>query len=452
MKCAPAWSEKSAAARTLRRHEAATHVAFDTRARIGTMRNMGERLPLFRSFWMTGFDGADHMSVAGPPQDAKRPPRGSAAVQPQARWEHISHVAALDAADASQYRRRVEADYHAVRDAGIACVRESIDWRRVSRGDRFDFSTVAVRAECARRAGLQIAWTLCNGGAPDGIDMRSGAFVDRFAIFARAAARMIGQSKGVGAPVYMPVNEIAFQSWALAETGLFHEQRSELRNRGHELLRQLVRAALAACDAILEVVPQARFVHVEPIVSTRLSGSDARIGGDSQFEVWDMLSGRLEPELGGHPRYLDVVGVHHHHSIPSWRGAAPGGAIAADVSRFMLHQLLADIHARYGRPIVVCETNHESAARAAWLRELGDEIGEALLQGIPVQGACLCRAVARPTWEDPRYWRGRRLWDVLLQPADDAPRASDSAYGRALRDVQARIGPLLADRHRERAP
>ena len=309
------------------------HVALDTRARIGTMQDMDERMPLFRSFWMTGFDGADHMSGA----------------------------ASLDAADASQYRRRVDADYRAVRDAGIACVRESIDWRRVSRGERLDFSTVTVRAECAR-------------------------------------------------------------------------------------------AALAACDAILEVVPHARFVHVEPIVSARSSGSDARIGGDSQFEVWDMLSGRLEPELGGRPRYLDVIGVHHHHSIPSRRGAAPGGAIAADRSRFMLHQLLSDIHARYGRPIVVCETNHESAVRAAWLREFGDEIGEALLQGIPVQGACLCRAVARPTWEDPRYWRGRRLRDVLLQPADDAPRASGSAYGRAPRDVQARIGPLLADRHREGAP
>jgi len=35
------------------------HVALDTRARIGTMKNMGERLPLFRSFRMTGFDGEE---------------------------------------------------------------------------------------------------------------------------------------------------------------------------------------------------------------------------------------------------------------------------------------------------------------------------------------------------------------------------------------------------------
>jgi hypothetical protein len=35
----------------------------------------------------------------------------------------------------------------------------------------------------------------------------------------------------------------------------------------------------------------------------------------SQFEAWDMLSGRVaEPELGGHPKYLDIVGVNYYHS------------------------------------------------------------------------------------------------------------------------------------------
>jgi hypothetical protein len=68
----------------------------------------------------------------------------------------------------------------------------------------------------------------------------------------------------------------------------------------------------------------------------------------------------------------------------------------------------------------------------------------ALEHGVPVLGACLCRAVERPAWEDPRYWRGRRLWDVLLHPGDDAPRVPDSAYEQALRDLRARIDPLLA--------
>ena len=382
-----------------------------------------ERLPPFRSFWMTAFDSADHA-------------RGL-----------------REALDLLQYRRRVEADYRAVRDAGIACVRESIDWRRAARDDRFDFTTVALRAECARRVDLQIVWTLCNAGAPEGIDVCSGAFVDRFRAFAKAAARVTTQSSDAAPPVYVPIDEISFQSFAIAETGLFGEQRRELHLRGRDVMRQLVRATLAACDAILEVEPRARFLHTEPVVNAPRAGTEDSRERNRQFDVWDMLAGRLDRELGGHPRYLDIAGIHHHYIDPRWRGAAaPDGTIAGDATRFALHRLLEEVHARYGRPLVVCETNHVSAVRATWLRELGDEIGEALMRGIPVLGACLCRAVERPTWEDPRYWRGRRLWDRLLQSDDDSPRVPDSAYGRALRDVQARIDPLLVDPQRRHSP
>jgi UDP-galactopyranose mutase len=389
--------------------------------RIGTLRrHRSERAPLFRSFWMAGFDGAEHAGAMRLP---------------------------LHADDLSQYRRRVEADYRAVCDAGIACVRESIDWRRVSRGGRFDFTRVAVRTECARRAGLQIAWTLCHAGGPDDVDVCSQSFVDRFRAFAKAAACVIAQCGDAEAPVYTPVNEISFLSWALAETGLFREQRRDLRNRGHELRRQLVRAALAACDAILEVEPRARFLHTDSVID--VPRADAAVGRDLSFATWDMLAGRLEPGLGGHPRYLDVVGVHCHYGNPPWRGAADSaGERPANACRVALHRWLCDVHARYGRPLVVCETNYVSAARAAWLRDIGNEIGEALVQGVPVQGACVCRAVERPAWEDPRYWRGRRLWDALLQPGGEMPRVPGSAYGQALRDVQARIEPLLADPHR----
>ena len=89
------------------------------------------------------------------------------------------------------------------------------------------------------------------------------------------------------------------------------------------------------------------------------------------------------------------------------------------------------------------------AGRTAWLREFGADICEALEQGVPVLAACLCRAVERPGWEDPRYWRARRLWDVLLHPGHGESPASNSAYEQALRDVQARVDPLVnGSRHR----
>ena len=35
---------------------------------------------------------------------------------------------------------------------------------------------------------------------------------------------------------------------------------------------------------------------------------------EAQFEVWDMMTGALAPQLGGHPRYLDVIGVNYYHA------------------------------------------------------------------------------------------------------------------------------------------
>jgi UDP-galactopyranose mutase len=363
--------------------------------------------------------------------------------------------------DMRRYRERIEADYRAGLGVGIASVRESVDWRQAARGGDFDFETVRARSECAQALGIRIAWTLCHSGPPDDVDITSLTFVDRFRRFASAAARIIIRAGDEIAPVFTPVNEISFLSWALAETNLFGPQRAELRGAGYALKQQLVRGALAACDAILEIEPRARFLHTDPAAQqresrasprTRAAGEfappssrDGEAARDAQYQAWDMLAGRLEPQLGGHPRYLDVVGVHWHGGNQSWRGSPD--ASGAPPRRLALHRLLAEIHARYRRPIVVGEHSYAGTVRAAWLREFGTELCEALEHGIPVLGACLCRAVERPTWEDPRYWRSRRLWDVLLDAGEEVPRASDSASEQALRDLQARIGPLVAGSH-----
>jgi hypothetical protein len=92
------------------------------------------------------------------------------------------------------------------------------------------------------------------------------------------------------------------------------------------------------------------------------------------------------------------------------------------------------------------ETSAGGSARAVWMRDFGRELGEALESGIPVIGARLCRVAERPAWEDPRLWRARRLWDALLR-SDTSP-VVDSAYAQALRDVQARVDPLLAPANR----
>ena len=126
---------------------------------------------------------------------------------------------------------------------------------------------------------------------------------------------------------------------------------------------------------------------------------------------------------------------------------APSVTHAPNVPHATLARALDELHARYGAPIIVSETNRAGAGRAQWLRDFGAGIGCALERGVPVIGAGLCRVVERPAWEGPRYWRERRLWDVLLDPGDTSPRSSDSAYESALRDVRAQIDPLIDHSH-----
>src|SRR5260370_29241245 len=112
--------------------------------------------------------------------------------------------------------------------------------------------------------------------------------------------------------MFAPVNEISFLSWAGGDKGAIHPC---CVGYGSELKCILVRAAIAASKLLLAEIPEARLISPEPII--HIVG-DPSIEGDeieaenysrAQFQAWDMLSGKLAPELGGDRRYLDIIGV-----------------------------------------------------------------------------------------------------------------------------------------------
>jgi len=390
----------------------------------------------FRSFWIAGYEGADHLSGSG---------------------------LAFDLIDAAGQAERVLDDYRAARDVGIACVRESVGWQRVERPYGFDFEGLRLRAEAGKRHGIQVLWTLCHGDWPHDVDVLADDFPARFAHYARSCARMVRDVAAEDAPVYTPLEEISFLSWGVAETGLFNPHRRDLHGQGPEIKRRLVRAALAACNAIREIEPAARFLHTEPLPrrhgnGERSDGVDPVAASEAdyrrnatertedvafQFEAWDMLCGRAEPALGGDQRYVDFLGINCYASrqIES-RTLAPLPGRRGERRRMPLSQTLADVHARYGRPIVIGERSPIGVNRGAWLREIGDEIREALTHGIPIVGACLHPLADRPKWKDPRRWHANDAWDDVLRPQRQSqwPR---SLYLQTLRAVQGRVAPTL---------
>ena len=382
-----------------------------------------------RSFWIAGYEGADHLSGSG---------------------------LAFDLIDAAGQAERVLDDYRAARDVGIASVRETVGWRRVERPYGFDFEGLRLRAEAAKRFGIQVLWTLCEGDWPHDVDVLAEDFPQRFAAYAAACAEAVRETSDDDAPVFTPLEEISFLSWGVAETGLFNAHRKDLRSQGFEVKRRLVMATLAACDAIRAVNPRARFLHTEPL-ARRIPAptTDESISGTGhfaerpaddvvfQFQAWDMLCGRALPQLGGNPGYVDLLGINCYASrqIES-RTLAPLPGRRGERRRMPLHQMLIEVHARYGRPVIVGERSPIGVNRAAWLREIGDEIREALTNGVPVAGTCLHPLADPPKWKDPQRWRAHDLWEDVLRPQRQSTRPQ-SLYLQTLRTVQARVDPAL---------
>jgi hypothetical protein len=110
----------------------------------------------------------------------------------------------------------------------------------------------------ARETGTQVIWDLAHWGWPDDLDIWTPAFIDRFARFAEAAAKVV-RDETDALPFYVPVNEI--WSWAGGSLGFISPL---ARDRGNELKAILVQAAIAAIEAVRRVEPRGRSLN-EPL-------------------------------------------------------------------------------------------------------------------------------------------------------------------------------------------
>jgi beta-glucosidase/6-phospho-beta-glucosidase/beta-galactosidase len=348
---------------------------------------------LFKSFWMGGFESACHINGAG---------------------------VRLDMLAATQHDRFVAEDYRALTSMRIETARDTVRWHRIEVApNTFDFSSLDPYIAASNDAGVEVIWDLLHYGWPEGLDILSPPFVDRFAAFCGASAQYL-RERLHGARFYTPINELSFLAWAAGEVGWFFPFAT---CRGTELKRQLVRAWIAAVDVIREVDPHARFVSVEPLIHTvpprgSTTRSAADVQNESQWEAWDMITGHRAPELGGADRYLDVIGVNFYHDN-QWE--VPGGEklhwhVKPRDDRWVpFSRLLRDAYQRYERPIIIGETSHVGSGRAEWLRELTDEVIIAVQGGVPLEGICLYPIIDRFEWNDPSHWHNSGLWDFVIE-------------------------------------
>lgn len=370
---------------------------------------------IFASFWSGGFESACHIN---------------------------RHGDRLDLIATTQHDQFAADDYRLLSTMGMRTARDAVRWPSVDRQGQYQFESFLPMLRASLAARIQVNWTLCHYGWPDDVDILSAKFVDRFRRYAAAVATVVA-GETVDAPLYTPINEPSFLAWAAGNAGVV---RPHAPDRDNEIKRQLVRATIAAIDAIRSIDRRARFVHVDPIIHVvaRAGHCDetlyARAYAEAQYEACDLLTGAKEPELGGRPEYLDIVGCNYYHSS-QWE---LGGATlswsdgSSDPRRVPLQELLRKAHVRFGRPMILGETSHFGPGRAAWITHVSVAIAQAIRDGLPIHGVCIFPVIDRPDWEDRNHWHHSGLWDVEPR-GDRLQRVLNEPYAVALREAQSRV-------------
>ncbi len=359
------------------------------RLRAGPGSNATE--PLFAGFFLGGFECSTHVL-----EDGRR----------------------LDLTASTRHDELAEQDYAQARATGMTACRDGVSWVRAEPSPgRYDFRSALPLVRAAARQEVQVIWDLMHFGWPSDVDVFAPRFPTRFGRYAGTFARWLADVSD-GPAMITPINEMSFLAWAGGDVRCLNPFEAA---RGVELKAQLVRATIEAIEAIREVIPGARFLQPEPAIhivpDERHPRTWRRVEADNllQYQAWDMLTGAVWPTLGGHPRYLDIVGVNFY---PNNQFMLDGTTIERPDHRYRpFSQLLQAVWSRYRRPMIVSETGSEGDDRAPWLRYVCDQCASAMARGCELHGVTLYPVINHPGWVDDRRCENG-LWDY----ADDQGR------------------------------
>jgi hypothetical protein len=317
----------------------------------------------------------------------------------------------LDMTVATRHDQWADRDFARARAAGMTACRDGVSWVRTEPTEQtHDFRSVLPILRAADQHRVQLIWDLMHFGWPSDVDVFAPSFPGRLARHARAFATWLSGESDQPAMI-TPINEMSFLAWAGGDVRCMNPFASA---RGVELKVQLVRATIEVIEAVRDVLPRARFLQPEPVINIvpdeRHPRTWARVESDNllQYQAWDMLVGAIWPALGGHPRYLDIVGVNFY---PDNQFMLDGTTVRRGEPRYRpFSQMLLGVWSRYGRPMIVSETGSEGEDRAGWLRYVCEESREAMQRGCELHGVTLYPAVNHPGWVDDRRCENG-LWD-----------------------------------------
>ena len=319
----------------------------------------------------------------------------------------------LDLIRATGHDKHVLQDYRLCKRLGFSTLRDGLRWHLIEKSPgKYDWSSWLPALEAAERTGVQVIWDLFHYGSPDHVDQAADDFPQRFTEFAVAALEF-QQSISKRPALVCPLNEINFMSWAV-EVDYF--PRAGPKEVGW-FKRQLVRTAISAAQAIRNRWPEATLVWAEPLVHIaphshrRAKVRAAEKSRQGQFEAYDWITGRAEPELGGDPSLVDVIGLNFYpHN--QWFDDGPTIPMGHHEYR-PLADMLLEVADRYDKPIFLSETGAEGSGRPSWLHYVCNEVRDAIDRGAVIEGICWYPITAYPGWDNSRHAESGLLSTVI---------------------------------------
>jgi beta-glucosidase/6-phospho-beta-glucosidase/beta-galactosidase len=358
-------------------------------------------------------------------------------------WKDVGR---RDLCDETKHRVHADEDYRMLRPLGIAVAREGIPWPMVDRGGSYDFSPIDDFLTAQRRHQILPIWDLCHYGYPSDLDPYGEAFPERFAAYARAAAEYVSAHGPEGPHFFTPMNEITFFGYMAGEWAWAAPWGRDRETRRRFTLA-LCRADIAGVRAIREVLPDARMVHIDPLIHVvpprdrpDLAEAARREAVDDAFFAFDVIGGLRHPELGGAPDILDIVGFNNYSfGQMEYREQGPHAALEPGDPRIRpLCDLIEEGWKRYDRPVIVAETSGLEGGRPDWLNDVVTEALAAVNRGVDLHGICLFPAVDMPDWHTGE-WLHNGIADLEALPDGSLMRTPFVPYVEALHAWQRRL-------------
>ncbi len=350
-----------------------------------------EKTNPFKSFWMAGFECTDQLNAFGN------------------RVDFLKETA---------HFKNIDDDYANLSILNIKTVREGIRWSQVEKIPyEYDWSVVKIQIEVAKKHNIQIIWDICHFGFPDDLTPLHPKFAVRFASICAGFVAFYRTVAPDETLIVTPINEVSFLSWL---GGDVRGTSPYCIGQGWEVKYGLMKAYIQGVIALKNVDPHIRILTTEPLVNIVANADfsnicEAEAKHIDQFQVTDILSGKMCPELGGKPEFLDILGYNYYFNNQwpvdnneqlAWENQA------LDSRHVPLHKLLLQAYNRYKCPIVLTETSHPKEDRPLWIKMLENETILTLNENIPFWGICWYPIIDRPDWDFLDDWHHSGIWDI----------------------------------------